>query len=127
MAIKREACDKWFSNCVRHRDKHTCQYCGKPGTDSAHVYSRAKKSTRWSMDNALCLCRYHHQYFTSNPIEFYDFLRKIWGEGHLEILRDKANSIMKTNKLLRKEISDHYRAEFRAADADPNYTIVSYN
>ena len=68
-----------------------------------------------------------HHHITVNPIEFYDFLRKLWGEGHLEILRDKANSIMKTNKILRKEISDHYRAEFRAADADPDYVIVSYN
>ena len=127
MAIKREACDKWFSNCVRHRDKHTCQYCQKPGTDCAHIYGRAKKSVRWSMDNAITLCRYHHQWFGSNPVAFTDFLTKIYGEGHMAILREKANSIMKTNKLLRKEISDHYRAEFRKADADPAYVIVSYN
>lgn len=79
------------------------------------------------MDNAVTLCRYHHQWFGSNPVAFTDFLTKIYGEGHMEILREKANSIMKTNKILRKEISDHYRTEFRAADADPNYTIVSYN
>ena len=79
------------------------------------------------MDNAITLCRYDHQWFTSNPVAFTDFLTKIYGEGHMEILREKANSIMKTNKILRKEISDHYRAEFRAADADPAYVIVSYN
>lgn len=127
MAIKREACDKWFSNCVRHRDKHTCQYCHQAGTDCAHIYGRAKKSVRWSMDNAITLCRHHHQWFGSNPVAFTDFLTKIYGEGHMAILREKANSILKTNKALRKEISDHYRAEFRAADADPAYVIVSYN
>jgi len=45
----------------------------------------------------------------------------------MDILRDKANALMKTNKLLRKEISDHYRAEFRKAEADPDYEIVSWN
>ena len=32
----------------------------------------------------------------------------------MDILREKANALLKTNKLLRKEISDHYRAEFIA-------------
>ena len=127
MGVKRDQADIWFSKAVRHRDKHLCQYCGQEGTDSAHIYGRARKSTRWSMDNALCLCRYHHRYFGENPIAFHDFLLKLWGEGHMEILREKANAIMKTNKELRAEISKHYREEFRAAEADPSYKIVSYN
>lgn len=127
MALRRDAADKWFSNCVRERDRHICQYCGKPGTDAAHIYGRAKKSVRWSMDNAVTLCRYHHNWFGSNPVAFTDWLTKHYGEGHLEILRDKANAILKTNKILRKEISDHYRVEFRAALADNSYEIVSYN
>ena len=127
MGIKREACDAWFSKCVRHRDQHRCVYCFGEGTDCAHIYGRAKKSVRWSMDNAITLCRYHHRYFTANPIEFHDFLLKTWGEGHMDILREKANAVLKTNKILRKEISDHYRAEFRKAEADPVYEIVSWN
>ena len=127
MAVKREACDNWFSKCVRHRDQHRCQYCFKEGTDCAHIYGRAKKSVRWSMDNAVTLCRYHHQWFTSNPVAFTDWLTKLYGEGHMDILREKANALLKNNKLLRKEISDHYRAEFRKAEADPDYEIVSWN
>ena len=34
MAIKRDQADIWFSRAVRHRDKHTCQYCGQEGTDA---------------------------------------------------------------------------------------------
>ena len=127
MAIRRDAADSWFSKCVRHRDQHRCQYCFNEGTDAAHIFGRAKKSTRWSMDNAVTLCRYHHQWFGSNPVAFTDWLTKHWGQGHMDILREKANSLLKTNKALRKEISDHYRAEFRAAEADPDYEIVSYN
>jgi predicted restriction endonuclease len=79
------------------------------------------------MDNALCLCRYHHRYFGENPVAFTDWLTKLWGEGHMDILREKASAIMKTNKELRAEISKHYREEVRAAEADPSYKIVSYN
>ena len=127
MSVKREACDVHFSKAVRHRDRHRCVYCYAEGTDCAHVFGRARKSTRWSMDNALCLCRYHHRYFTANPVEFYDFLVKIWGEGHMNLLREKANSIYKTTKDIRKEISKHYREELKKAEADPNCVIVSWN
>ena len=92
MAVKREACDNWFSKCVRHRDQHRCQYCFNEGTDCAHIYGRAKKSVRWSMDNAVTLCRYHHQWFGSNPVAFTDWLTKIYGSGHMDILREKASA-----------------------------------
>ena len=127
MGVKREACDDWFSKSVRHRDQHRCQFCFAEGTDCAHIFGRAKKSVRWSMDNAVTLCRYHHRYFTANPVEFTDWLTKLYGQGHMDILREKANAILKTNKLLRKEISDHYRTEYRKALADPTHEIVSYN
>jgi predicted restriction endonuclease len=127
VAVKREACDIHFSKAVRHRDQHRCQYCFSEGTDCAHVFGRAKKSVRWSMDNALCLCRYHHRYFTANPIEFHDFLLKIWGEGHMDILREKANQTYKTTKELRKEISAHYREQLKLAEADWNHEIESWN
>jgi hypothetical protein len=79
------------------------------------------------MDNAVTLCRYHHQWFGSNPVAFTDWQTKLYGQGHMDILREKANSTLKTNKVLRKEISDHYRTEYRKALADPQYEIVSYN
>jgi len=127
MAIRRDAADSWFSKCIRHRDQHRCQYCFKEGTDAAHIFGRARKSVRWSMDNAVTLCRYHHQWFGSNPVAFTDWLTAHWGEGHMAILREKSNGLLKTNKALRKEISDHYRGELRKAEAEINYEIVSYN
>lgn len=45
----------------------------------------------------------------------------------MNILREKANALMKTDRTLRKEISDHYRAELRKAEADIDYEIISYN
>ena len=127
MGVKRDQCDVWFSRAVRHRDKHLCQYCGQEGTDCAHIFGRARKSVRWSMDNAICLCRYHHRWFGENPVAFTDWLTKHWGEGHMTILREKQAAILKTNKELRAEISKHYREEMKKAEADPQYKIISYN
>ena len=129
MAIKRMAEDKWFSDCVRHRDNNMCVNCGKADgqIDCAHIYGRAKKSTRWSMDNAVSLCRGCHRHYTEHPIAFNDFLLKIYGEGHMSLLREKANAVLKTNKILRKQVSDHYRAEIRRAQEDPSYEIISWN
>ena len=127
MAIRREACDAHFSLAVRTRDRFVCQYCGKDGTDAAHIFGRRSKVVRWSMDNALCLCRYHHQYFESNPVAFTDFLTSHLGEEHMDRLRVKARGTLKTTKALRLEISAHYRQELARRGADPTYQMQSYN
>lgn len=133
MAIKREACDKWFSDVVRAKANWSCEYCHKSfagpsaGLHCAHIYGRANKSTRWSLDNAVSLCAYHHDYFGRNPVEFADWLSQYFGQGHMDILREKRNQIMKTNVQLRKEIAKHYREEYRKLEQDDNYEPVSFN
>lgn len=127
MAVKRDQADVWFSKCVRARDGQCC-YCGKTETlEAAHIYGRRLKSVRWSMDNCLALCHYHHRYFTEQPIEFRDWLVKLYGEGHMDLLRDKARAIFKSTVAIRKEIAKHYRQEFHKKEADPSYEIISYN
>jgi hypothetical protein len=129
MAIKRDAADKWFSDVVRKKAGHVCESCNKVEgrMECAHIYGRAAKSVRWSMDNAVCLCHYCHMRFTANPLEFTMWLEETLGEGHMEMLREKWQVLMKTNKQLRKEIAKHYREEFKKMDEDENYEPVSYN
>jgi hypothetical protein len=129
MAIKRDAADKWFSDVVRKKAGHVCESCGKVEgrMECAHIYGRSAKSVRWSLDNAVCLCHYCHMKFTSNPLEFTAWLQEELGEGHMEMLREKWQVLMKTNKELRKEIAKHYREEFKKMDEDENYEPVSYN
>jgi len=127
MAIKRPAEDKWFSDAVRLRDGR-CLECGKTETlECAHIHGRRKKSVRWSMDNAVTLCHYHHRHFTEQPIEFYHWLNDVLGEGHMALLHEKANQVMKTTAALRKEIAKHYRLEVRRKEQEPDYQIVSWN
>ena len=129
MAIKRDAADKWFSDVVRKKAGHVCESCNKVEgrMECAHIYGRAAKSVRWSLDNAVCLCHYCHMRFTANPLEFTKWLEETLGEGHMEMLREKWQVLMKTNKQLRKEIAKHYREEFKKMDEDENYEPVSYN
>lgn len=129
MAIKRDAADKWFSDVVRKKAGHVCESCGKVDgrMECAHIYGRAAKSVRWSMDNAVRLCHYCHMKFTANPLEFTKWLEDTLGEGHMDMLREKWQVLMKTNKLLRKEIAKHYREEFKKMDEDENYEPISYN
>jgi hypothetical protein len=98
MAIKREACDKWFSDVVRAKAGWCCEYCGKSfggasaGLHCAHIFGRANKSTRWSLDNAVSLCAYHHDFFGKNPVSFADWLSGYYGEGHMDISEREAES-----------------------------------
>ena len=129
MAIKRDQADKWFSDVVRQKANYTCEHCHK--TDSrmecAHIYGRRLKSVRWSLDNAVCLCHWCHRDFTENPLKFTDWLDQYFGSGHLDLLREKKNSLLKANDLVKKEVSDHYRSELRKLEQDDSYKPVSYN
>ena len=79
------------------------------------------------MDNALCLCRHHHDFFGANPVAFTDFLTRHYGQGHMDLLREKASGHMKTTKALRLEISAHYREENKKKAIDSTYQVISYN
>ena len=116
MALKRELCDIYFSHCIRARANWSCEYCGKPfegrdrGIHCAHIHGRRHNSVRWSMDNAVSLCAYHHRYFTENPTEFFLWLEGHLGRGHLEMLLEKKNSIFRGAKYIKDDIADHYKA-----------------
>jgi len=129
MGIKREACDKWFSDVVRKKADFICESCGRNdiGMDCAHIHGRRAKSVRWSLDNAICLCRVCHMNYTSNPVDFTRWLEDYLGTAHLDILNEKRNVLLKTNKQLRREIAKHYRDEFKRMQEDPDYQPISYN
>ena len=132
MAIKRDAADSWFSDCIRFRAEFQCQRChrGFPGLvkgfECCHIYGRANKSTRWDAGNAIAMCSGCHRRMTEHPLEFHDLLTKILGVGHLELLRERRNKILKTNKQLRMDIARHYREEFRRMERECSTDLVSY-
>lgn len=89
--------DKEISRIVRARGK--CAKCGKEEYEklqAAHIFSRSNLSTRWDLDNLLCLCGGCHLFWAhKNPVEFTEFVRNYLGEYKYERLRQNATSIKK--------------------------------
>jgi hypothetical protein len=128
MPIKRCPADIAFSLCVRLRAGNICEHCGSSGsTECAHIYGRAQKSVRWCAMNAISLCHYCHRQFTANPLDFTSWVESKFGEGYVEILKEKRRQKMKTNKALRSEIAAHYRSEYRRMESTGCRELVSYN
>lgn len=126
--IRRSAADEWFSKAVRHRDGNACVYCQRSEgqIDSAHIWGRRIRSTRWLPDNCLALCRHHHQWFTERPVEFKRFLEIHLGQGMLDLLQERANNPMKIPRAEEKAIAKHYREELRRMEAAGTRDLVSY-
>ncbi len=59
--------DALWSKRVLERDFHRCQFCFKAGTDPHHIFSRKNLSTRWDINNGVCLCRECHDEAHRNP------------------------------------------------------------
>jgi hypothetical protein len=125
MGIKRDPADVAFSKAIR-LSRPACEYCGKTESlEAAHIYGRRAKSVRWDTLNCVVLCHYHHRYFTENPLAFTDWLQGYVGQGYLDILNEKRNTIFKTTSAIRSEIAKHYRAEIKLLEAGP-HDLVSY-
>ena len=131
--IKRDAADHYFSLCVRAKANFTCEFCGKefPGPDQglhcAHIVGRRNASTRWSLDNAVSLCYYHHRYFTENPLDFISWLASYLGEGHMERLMEKKNEVYRVRVADKKEIAKHYREQWKEWQTGESIDFLSWN
>ena len=125
--IKRWEADKWFSECVREAAGHVCEHCRRrEGTDCAHIYGRAKFSTRWCKDNAVCLCRNCHDTFGQHPLMFIDWIESTF-PGRRDRLMVKVRGILKNNPANRKLISAHYRTEHRRMVSEKDANFESWN
>lgn len=88
--------DKLFSQWIRSEGR--CEWeDGEHGgkLETAHINSRTYLVTRWLPENALCLCSKHHFYAHQNPLEFAEFVRKLYGKTKYEALRRKAKTSIK--------------------------------
>jgi len=127
LGIKRTNADIWCSKAVRLRDG-ACVSCGSTETNQAmHIYGRRNKAVRYSLDNLLTGCYTCHRLFGESPVAFIDFCTQHLGEGHMEILREKSQGIMKDNKVTRDEIAKHYREQVRMKELNEDHQFISYN
>ena len=117
--MKLKPADTWFSKCVRKSKNWTCERCGavhdqsSKGLHCSHIFGRRHRTIRWCKDNVQSLCASCHNWFGENPADSGKWLEETLGEGHLDILREKRDSGVKVSKLEEKDISKHYREEFK--------------
>lgn len=91
-----------WSKLVKLKAGMKCEVpnCHKTTLNSHHIYSRSKKSTRWHVQNGICLCVGHHTFSSTfsahkTPLEFTQWLVKYKGQDYLDRLQIKANTTSK--------------------------------
>ena len=87
-------CDKLWSQCVIARDG-TCRGTNSSDRLSAHhIRSRTHRSTRWDLDNGLCLSWKVHFLQKANPERFQDLIINIIGDDEYQALKRKSLQVV---------------------------------
>ena len=93
--------DNLWSECVKINYNYSCQYCWKKDwLNSHHLFTRARKSTRWNIDNWIVLCQSHHTLsseFSAHQTwnEFFIWLESIKWREWIDELNEKSHKIIK--------------------------------
>lgn len=86
----RAQCDSLFSKLIRERDGHCLNCGGHDFLQCAHIVSRDYKAVRCSPDNAVCLCRSCHVYFTHRKIEWDVWVETMIGREAYDGIKSRA-------------------------------------
>lgn len=106
--IEKKLDDAW-SKLVKLRAGNKCEYCGTKTKQlhSHHLFTRSRRSTRWDVQNGICLCAGHHVLgnFSAHksPLEFTEWLYTYKGKDFIDKIRLKSNGLGKFT-LFEKEI-----------------------
>jgi len=109
----KKVADKLWSEAVKIEYNYECQYCWKKEyLNSHHLFTRARNTTRFDIDNGMCLCSWCHT-LSSNfsahktPLEFFEWLEWIKGRDWIDELSKKSKQIIKvTPEMLKDEIEN---------------------
>lgn len=102
--VKIDKADRLFSLYIRTRDKWTCQRCSNrfqpptSGLHCSHFVGRAKENTRFEPLNCDSLCHGCHQFFSSHPIEHYEWQVARKGQQTVDNLRLWGNIYKKKDR-----------------------------
>lgn len=113
--------DKAWSKLVKLRAGMKCEIDGckhKPTLNSHHIFSRKNASTRWDVDNGICLCVGHHTMSSKfsahgNSIAFTYWLEEYKGSDFIDELSDKAHSVKKWFKFEKEELLEELNKQIK--------------
>jgi len=127
--IKRTPADTWFSKAIRIRNNHICEYCKTDMSHDlanlhcSHFISRGYLATRYNPSNAFAHCHKCHdklgggRFGGGNFAEFAQHYDDVFGAQEREYIRRLSRTEFRKHKSYIKEISAHYRKEFRRMEA----------
>jgi hypothetical protein len=90
-----------------------CQNCGSGNNKQcAHLASRGYYSTRWSVENAVILCKGCHMYYTHHPLEWDDWCYKRLGTDWDDLKFRAKNFLGKTDyKKLTEQLKEEINVQ----------------
>jgi len=122
--MKRDSLDAAFSDLIREAWDWTCARCGRQfperkGKDvhASHFYSRQFNSTRWFVDNAVCLCATCHDYVGKHPDDHVSLIRRVLGDTRYQWLQARKRLIVRYRAADKKAMRKHYSAELERIKA----------
>lgn len=92
-------CDDLRSKLVKIRAGFRCEYCWDTKyLNSHHIFTRNNYSTRYDLDNGICLCSKHHTLNSSfsahkTPMEFSEWIMEKRGRDRYDRLKLKTKSL----------------------------------
>ncbi len=133
--IKISAADRWFSKAVRLSHNYTCERCGRVGgptkddyrMQNCHIIGRRNNAVRFSTANTLCMCILCHDDTGDNVREFKAWIAEKYGQQRIDRIDFLARGILKPTKFNLKQVSDHYRKEFKRMESTGDRDLESWN
>lgn len=92
-------CDEKWSRLVKLAWGKKCAYCHTDkNLNSHHLFTRTNYSTRYDLDNGICLCAWHHTLSSKfsahkTPLEFAERFKEKKGEEFYNNLRRKSKAV----------------------------------
>lgn len=90
---------KW-SKLVKVKAWYKCEvpWCTKTSLNSHHIFTRNNRSTRFDLENWVCLCAWHHTLSSTfsahkTPTEFGERIKETRWQERYDNLKRKANTI----------------------------------
>jgi len=93
--IEKRLDDLW-KLCIKERANWKSEKSGNGGFMHAHhIHTRECRSTRWDLDNGICLNGGEHKWFHKYPLKAYRWLVAKKGQQFIDNLEIRANIIVK--------------------------------
>ena len=92
-------CDDKWSKLVKKAWGNKCAYCSTDkNLNSHHLFTRTNWSTRYDLDNGICLCVAHHTFSSKfsahkTPLEFAERFKELKWEEFYDNLRRKSKGV----------------------------------